>query len=180
MTEHHDSNILKFTGNQPTPPRESGQATDASTDVLALLRNSLADSVPSDPREEDASASSPRSMVIYGDGNKQAGRDMHVYEERRAPRLVEHIECPACRSQIPPLAALCWNCQNDVAKHFELLRVERLRTQATVLAGGIFVIFLGALAVSQTSLFPGEWRTTAGLVAGVAAFAGMVIIGRTP
>lgn len=180
MTEHHDSNILKFTGNQPSPPRESGLAVDATQDVLAQLRNSLADSERSGSREEDASASSPGSMVINGDGNKQAGRDMHVYEERRPPLLVEHIECPACRSQIPPLAAVCWNCQNNVAKHFELLRVDRLRTEATVRAGVFFVIFLGALAVSQASFFPGEWRTTAGLVAGAAAFASMVMIGRMP
>lgn len=180
MTEHHDSNILKFTGNQHTPLRASGQAVDASMDVLAQLRDSLADSEPNATRGEPASAPSPGSMVINGDGNKQAGRDMHVYEERRPPRLVESIDCPACHSQIPPFAALCWNCNNDVARHFEMLRVERARTRGMVLAGGFFAVFVCAIAVTQASFFPDEWRTTAGIVAGASGLVALLISKEIP
>lgn len=175
MSKFDDPNVLNFPGRQPDPVRAGAGAADQSVDVLAELKSALADTEVTPPGETALQTSQSRSQSIVGAGNMQAGRDLHVHEDRQAPRLSEYILCPACGSQIPPLADICWNCNNNVARHFALLRQRHVRNRAAVAATVCFCVFGLAVSALQFDLVPTSWRTGTGIFAGAAALFALLI-----
>ncbi|MFY2089920.1 hypothetical protein ACOTDN_25950 [Achromobacter xylosoxidans] len=175
MSKFDDPNVLNFPGPQPDPVRAGAGAVDQSVDVLAELKSALADTEVTPPGETAPKTSQSRSQSIVGAGNLQAGRDLHVHEDRQAPRLSEYLLCPACGSQVPPLADICWNCNNNVARHFAILHARRVRSRATVAALLCFSVFGIALGALEFDLVPQTWRTGTGIVAGVSALFAMMI-----
>lgn len=175
MSSFDDPNVLNFPGRQNEPNRIGANAPSQNADVLAELKSALADTEHSPSAATPSKASRSDSQTIIGAGNMQAGRDLHVHEDRQAPQLAEYILCPACGSQIPPLADICWHCNNNVARHFAILHARRVRSRATVAALVCFSVFGIALGALEFDLVPQTWRTGTGIVAGVSALFAMMI-----
>ncbi|WP_183003588.1 hypothetical protein [Achromobacter sp. UMC71] len=175
MSRYDDPNVLNFSGRQPDPAPAGGNAINQSADVLAELKSALVDADPHGAGEAAQNASRSRSQSIVGAGNMQAGRDLHVHEDRQAPRLSEYIVCPACGSHIPPLADICWNCNNNVSRHFAIERQRIVKQRAMVAATVCFCVFGLALGALELDLVPQAWRTGAGIISGAAAISALMI-----
>lgn len=173
MAKHDDPNVLNFPGVRPGPPNASSAVPEV--DLLAELKEAMARAEAVPAVESIPNVRPSRTQTAVGTGNMLAGRDLHVHDERQAPQLVEYILCPACESKIPPLADICWNCNNNVARHFAILHARRVRVRGMVAATAFFCVFGLAMGALQFELVPQDWRTSTGVVAGAAAFLALVI-----
>jgi hypothetical protein len=151
-----DDKILRFPG--------SGR----DSDVLQTLQAALSESESEKSVIDEAQRPVTR-LSIKGDRNMQVAGDVHVHHGASFPSRGDFISCPACGLAVGRYADHCLHCGNNVTRHFQQIHRARVQRRATYVGGGLFTVFLIAMALMQLDL-PVSWHWPLTLVAGISAF----------
>ena len=109
---------------------------------------------------------------IDGNGNVQAGRDVHIWVEGRPePRNGNMMACPACGHSVSRTADYCPVCADDLAYRRQVAYQASVRRRAWKMIG--FFGAVAALAYVAAHIFPGI-SNQANLVMGLAIAATLI------